>query len=66
MSPNHLRDIISSTTRRYASRNTKNIPSVRVNNNYFMDNFFPYTITEYSKLDLIIRSSTNMYMSRYL
>ena len=46
MSPKHLSDIISSTTRRYASRNTKNIPSVRVNNNYFMDNFFPYTITE--------------------
>ena len=46
MSPKHLSDIISSTTRRSASRNTKNIPSVRVNNNYFMDNFFPYTITE--------------------
>ena len=46
MSPKYLRDKIPSTTRRYSSRNANNIPSVRVNNNYFMNTFFPPTLTE--------------------
>ena len=46
MSPKYLRDIIPSTTRRYSSRNANNIPSVRVNNNQFMNTFFLSTITE--------------------
>ena len=33
---------------------------VRGNNNYFMNTFFPSTITEWNKLDLSIRKSTNL------
>ena len=46
MSPKYLSDIIPSTTRRYSSRNVNNIPLVRANNKYFMNNFFPSTKTE--------------------
>ena len=60
MSPKYLRDKIPSTTRRYSSRNANNIPSVRVNNNYFMNTFFPPTLTEWNKLDLSIRNSTTL------
>ena len=49
MSPKYLSDIISSTTRRYSSRNENNIPLVGVHNNYFMNTFFPSTITEWNK-----------------
>ena len=60
MSPKYLRDIIPSTTRRYSSRNENNIPLVRVNNNYFMNTFFPSTITDLNKLDLSIRNSASL------
>ena len=40
MSPKYLSDIIPSITR-YVTRNANNIPLVRVNNNYFMNTFFP-------------------------
>ena len=60
MSPKYLSDIIPSTTRRYSSRNENNIPLVRVNNNYFMNTFFPSTITEWNKLDLSIRNSASL------
>ena len=62
MSPKFLSDIIPSTTRRYSSRNANNIPLVRVNNNYFMNTFFPSTITEWNKLDLSIRNSTSLHI----
>ena len=67
MSPNYLSDIISSTTKRYASRNASNILLVRVNSNYFM-NTFPSTITEWNKLDLNIlnSSSPNIFKGRLL
>ena len=67
MSPNYLSDIISSTTKRYASRNASNILLVRVNSNYFM-NTFPSTITEWNKLDLNIlnSSSPNIFKGRFL
>ena len=66
----YLRDIIPNTTRRYSSRNASvffNIPIVRANNNYFMNTFFPSTITECNKLDLSIRKSTslNIFKSRF-
>ena len=51
-SPKYLSDIIPSTTRRYFSRNANNIPLVTVDTNYFMNIFFPSTITEWNKLDL--------------
>ena len=62
MSPAYLSDIIPSTTRRCSSRNANNIPLVRVNTNYFMNTFFPSTITEWNKLDLSIRKSTTLYI----
>ena len=37
LSPKYLSDIIPSITRSYALRNAKNIPLVRVFNNYFMN-----------------------------
>ena len=64
MSPKYLSDIIPSTTRRYSSRNVNNIPLVRANNNYFMNIFFPSTITECNKLDLSIRKSTSLNISK--
>ena len=51
MSPKYLSDKIPSTTRRSSSRNVNNIPLVRANNNYFMNMFFPSTITECNKLE---------------
>ena len=68
MSPKYLNDIIPSTTRRYSSRNTNKFPLVRANNNYFMNTFFPSTITKWNKLDLSIRKSTslNIFKSRLL
>ena len=54
MSPKYLSNIIPNTTRRYSTRNANKIPLVRVNNNYFMNTFFPSTITEWNKLDLSI------------
>ena len=62
MSPKYLSDIIPSTTRRYSSRNANNIPLVSGNNNYFMNTFFPSTITEWNKLDLSIRNSTSLHI----
>ena len=46
MSPKYLSVIIPRATRRYSSRNVNNIPLVRANNKYFMNNFFRSTITE--------------------
>ena len=68
MSPKHLSYIIPSTNRRYSSRNANNIPLVRANTNYFMNIFFPSTITEWNKLDLSMRKSTslNIFKSRLL
>ena len=68
MSPKYLSNIIPSTTRRYSSRNANNIPLVRAHSNYFMNTFFPSTITEWNKLDLSIRKSTslNIFKSRLL
>ena len=68
MSPKYLSDIIPCTTRRYSPRTANNIPLVKANNNYFMNTFFPSTITEWNKLDLSIRKSTslNMFKSRSL
>ena len=52
MSSKYLIGIIPSTTTRYASRNANNTPLVRVNNNYFMNTFFPSTRFEWNKLAL--------------
>ena len=60
MSPKYLSDINLSTTRRYYSRNANNIPSIRVNKNYFMNTFLPSAITEWNKVDLSIHNSTSL------
>ena len=62
MSPKYLSGITPSTTRRYFSRNANNILLVRVYNNYFMDTFFPSTITEGNKIDLSICNSTSLHI----
>ena len=59
MPPKYLSDIISSTTRRYTSKNANNIPLVRVNNNYFMSTFLSST-TEWNNLDLSVRNSVSL------
>ena len=68
MSPKYLNDIIPCTTRRYTPRYANSIPLVRVNNNYFMNTFFPSTVTEWNKLDLSIRNSNshNIFKGRLL
>ena len=38
------------------------IPLVRVNDNYFMNTFFPSTITEWNKLYVSIRNSTSLHI----
>ena len=57
----YLSEIIISTTRRYVSRNSNNIPLVRVSNNYFMNTFFQSIIKEWNNLDLSICYSTNIF-----
>ena len=64
MSPKYFSDIIQSTSTRYSSRIANNIPLVRANTNYFMNTFFPSTITEWNKLDLSIRKSTSLNILR--
>ena len=39
-----------------ASGNANNISLVRVDNNYFVKSFFPSTISEWNKLDLIMKT----------
>ena len=62
MSPKYFSDIVPSTTRRYSSRNANNIPLVRADANYFINTFFPSTITEWNKLDLSVRKSTSLHI----
>ena len=68
MSPKYISDIIPTSTRRYSSRKANNISLVRANNNFFMNTFFPSTITEWNKLDLSIPKPTslNIFKSRLL
>ena len=60
MSHKYLSDIILSTARRYASRNANNIPLARINNSYFMNTFFPCTITAGKIADLSIFNTTSL------
>ena len=62
MLPKYLSDIIPSTTRRHSSRNASSIPLESVNNNYFINSFFPSTVTECNKLDLSIHNSTSLHI----
>ena len=68
MSPRYLSNIIPCTIRRYASKNVNDILIVGVNNIYFMNTFFPYTITEWNKFNWSIRdwTSLNIFKCRIL
>ena len=66
MSRKYLSEIIPSFTRRYVSRNANSILLVRVNNNYFMNNFFLSKITEWNIPDLSIHNSTSLIYLRAL
>ena len=66
MSRKYLSEIIPSLTRRYVSRNANSILLVRVNNNYFMNNFFLFKITEWNIPDLSIHNSTSLIYLRAL
>ena len=65
---NHISYDFSSTIRKYSSRNANNVSLVRINNNYFMNTFFPSATTEWNKLDLSIckSASLNIFKSRLL
>lgn len=58
MSSKYLISTIPSITRRYASRNANNMSSVRFSK-YFINNFFPSTVTEWNKLVLSIQNLTS-------
>ena len=60
MSHKYLSDIMLSTAKRYTSRNANNIPLARINNSYFMNTFFPSTITAGKILDLSIYNITSL------
>ena len=60
MSHKYLSDIILSTATRYASRNANNIALARINNSYFMNTFFPSTVTAWKILDLSIYNITSL------
>ena len=66
MSRKYLSEIIPSFTRRYVSRNANSILLVRVNNNYFMNNFFLSKIIEWNIPDLSIHNSTSLIYLRAL
>ena len=58
MSSKYLISTIPSITRRYASRNANNMSSVRFSK-YFINTFFPSTVTEWNKLVLNIQNLTS-------
>ena len=56
--------MIPSTNRRYSSRNTYNIPLVRVSSSYFMNLLLVYNNWVSNKLDLSIRNSASLNISK--
>ena len=66
LSRKYLSEIIPSFNRRFVSRNANSILLVRVNNNYFMNNFFLSKITEWNIPDLSIHNSTSLIYLRAL
>ena len=49
----------SQTSRSYAARNNKNVPSFNHKTEYFMNSFFPNVITKQNKLDIKITNITS-------
>ena len=63
-SPKYLFNIIPVTVSRYNTRNTNNIPQFKVKHNFFRNSFFPSAVIEWNKLDLNIRNSESLNISK--
>ena len=55
-SPKYFFNIIPVTVYKYNTRNTNNIPQLKVKHNFFRNSFFPSAVIERNKLDLNIRN----------
>ena len=58
--PNYLFDIIPKNESTHNTRFHHNIPSLRVNRDFFKNSFFPSTIGEWNGLDMAVRSSASV------
>ena len=56
----HLFNLIPNFKRVHNSRLSYNIPLIKVRHDYFKSTFFPSAISEWNKLDLIIRNSASL------
>ena len=59
-SPSYLFKLIPNFSRAHNNRLSYNIPLIKVRHGYFKNSFFPSDISEWSKLDLIIRNSASL------
>ena len=62
--PNDLFKLIPSRSSGYVTRSIHNIPFFKTRHNFLKSTFSPSTITEWNKLDHIIRSSGNFNIFR--
>ena len=60
----YLFNIIPVTVSRYNTKNTNSIPQFKVKHNFFQNSFFPSAVIEWNKLDLNIRNSESLNISR--
>ena len=58
--PKYLFNIIPVTVSRYNTKNTNNIPQIKVKHYFFRNSFFPSAVIEWKKLDLNIRNSESL------
>ena len=63
-SPKHLFNIIPVTVSRYNTKDTNNSPQFKGKHNCFRNSFFPSAVIEWNKLDLNIRNSESLNISR--
>ena len=59
-SPKYLFNIIPVTVSRYNTRNTNNIPELKVKHNFFRNSFFLSAVIEWNKSGLNIRNSKSL------
>ena len=53
----YLFNLITQKTFSYTTRNVDCIPLIKIKHNFLKNYFFPYPITEWNKLDPIIRNA---------
>ena len=58
--PRYLFNIIPTSVSTYNTKNTNNIPLLKVKHNFFQNSFFPSALIEWNKLDLNIRNSESL------